>query len=100
MGGRSQYEWQVLRVWRVVGIVALILVPLWPLAMVVLIELFEFPRSLHAVVAAPVLVVGVAVRQITSFECPECHRSFSRHERAGTHLTNERCVSCGLAVGT
>ena len=95
-----RYDWRALRVWRIVGVVALVFVPLWPLAMVVLVELFDFPRSMHAVVGAPLLLVMAAVRRVTSFECPECRRSFSTHERTGTHLTNERCAHCGLALGT
>jgi predicted RNA-binding Zn-ribbon protein involved in translation (DUF1610 family) len=100
MTEKARHAWQVLRFWRVVGIVALILVPIWPLVMVVLIELFDFPRSLHSIVAAPIFVVAASARQITSFECPECRRPFSRHERTGTHLSNKRCAHCGLAVGT
>lgn len=86
--------------WRAIGVVALVCVPLWPLAMVVLVELFDFPRSMHVVVGAPLLIMVAAVRKVMGFECPECRRSFSAHARTGMHLTNKRCAYCGLAVGT
>ena len=96
----SRYDWRELRMWRVIAVAALVWIPLWPVLTVVLVELHDFPRSLHSVVGAPVILDFAAVRRITSFECPECHLSFSMHERTGTHLTNKRCAHCGASIGT
>lgn len=97
---KSKYDWQDLRLWRVVGLVSLILFPIWPLGMVVLRELYDVPIQAAWALCLPLFVVGAAARKITTFECPECRRPFSSHDQTGTQLTNKRCAHCGLAMGT
>ena len=46
-----------------------------------------------------VLPVVFLVRLITSFERPDCRKPFSTGGGTGVHLTNKRCVSCGLKLG-
>ena len=91
------YQWRALRLSRHIALVALVFVPVWPLVVVVLVELYDFPRSLHAVVGAPLFLVMLAVRKVTSFKCPECRRLFSSQKDTGTHLTNKRYAHWGAS---
>lgn len=86
-----------LRLWRALGFAALLLVPSLPLGLVVLVELGHVPKSAHVLESFPLTLLFLAARRLASLKCPDCGRSFSIHERTGTHLTNKRCVFCGFA---
>ena len=82
--------------WRLIGLLMLLLIPCVLVASVILVQLYDAGSSTSVSMSVPVFAMVFVVVRLMSFECPDCGQSFSRHETRGMHLTNKRCVHCGL----
>jgi len=74
----------------------LLLFPCVVIGAVILVQLHDANASTSVSMSVPIFAMVLVVARLTSFECPDCGKAFSRHETRGMHLTNKRCVHCGL----
>lgn len=91
--------WKKLRRLRLAGLAALLVGLPCAVAVGIFAEPLLGDASPRVSVFIAVLPVVFLVRLITSFECPACRKPFSTGGGTGVHLTNKRCVSCGLTLG-
>ena len=92
--------WKHLRRLRLGGLAALLIFPPCGIAVGILAQPLLGDSSSRVSVLIAVVPVAILVRLITSFECTDCRKPFSAGGGTGVHLTNKRCVRCGLTLGT
>lgn len=94
--------WKRLRALRLAALAALLILPPAGIALTILLAAptnAEGAGSSNVGMFACVIPIAILVRLIIAFECPECRKPFSSGGGTGTHLTNKRCVHCGLVLG-
>ncbi len=99
MTDEHRRAWKQLRRLRLGGLAALLIGLPGGVAVGIFAQPLLGDGSPRVSVLIAVVPVAILVRLITSFECPDCRKPFSTGGGTGVHLTNKRCVHCGLTLG-
>ena len=99
MPDKHRRAWKHLRRLRLGALAALLILPPAGIAWAILVEPHVADGSSRVSMLITVVPLAILIKLITGFECPGCRKPFSSGGRTGIHLTNQRCVNCGLAIG-